>query len=247
MVRPFPVTLALAAAGATLVSGLSRPVAAQGSLFTAVPVEQANFILVAAPIGKGESSQLNIYEQRTNKRPCFAVTGAAPAIVDPLLATFDFTGVCNRYIDGNGYSLRIGGDDFGTRYRLSVVKTNRDVELLAIPTRDPSRPTLVVARAGGSGAGFLQLTLEPGWSLMRRQYGTRSLGHLYVFRDTWPGSEPAVAPEAALEPAAEQAPEPVEADPVQPAAEAATEPVQAEAELEVDVDVDGEAVIEMEP
>jgi hypothetical protein len=218
-------------------SGLSRPVAAQGSLFTAVPVEQANFILVAAPIGNGESSQLNIYEQRTNKRPCFAVTGAAPASVDPLLATFDFTGICNRYIDGNGYSLRIGGDDFGTRYRLSVVKTRRDVELLAIPTRDPSRPTMVVARAGGSGAGFLQLTLEPGWSLMRRQYGTRPLGHLYVFRDTWPGSEPAVAPE----PAAAQAPEPAEAEPVQPAAEAATEPVQAEVEVEVD------AVVEVEP
>jgi len=237
MVRSFPVTLALAATGATLVSGLTRPVSAQGSLFTASPVEQSNFILVAAPIGNGESSQLNIYEQRTNKRPCFAVTGAAPAIVDPLLATFDFTGICNRYIDGNGYSLRIGGDDFGTRYRLSVVKSNRDVELLAIPTRDPSRPTLVVARAGGSGAGFLQLTLEPGWTLMRRQYGKRSLGHLYVFRDTWPGSEPAVAPE----PAAEQAPEPAEAEPVQPAADAATEPVQAEVEVEV------EAVVEVEP
>ena len=35
-----------------------------------------------------------------------------------MLATFDFTGICNRYIDGNGYSLRIGGDDLGTRYRL---------------------------------------------------------------------------------------------------------------------------------
>jgi len=239
MVRPFPVTLALAAAGATLATGLTRPVAAQGSLFTAVPVEQANFILVAAPIGNGESSQLNIYEQRTNKRPCFAVTGAAPAIVDPLLATFDFTGICNRYIDGNGYSLRIGGDDFGTRYRLTVVKTNRDVELLAIPTRDPSRPTLVVARAGGSGAGFLQLRLEPGWNLMRRQYGTRSLGHLYVFRDTWPGSEPAAAPEPSLEPAAESVPEPAEAKPAQPDAEAVIDPIQPEVEVE--------AVIEVEP
>ena len=54
------------------------------------------------------------------------------------LSTFDFTGICNRYIDGNGYSLRIGGDDLGTRYRLTVVKTGQDVELLAAPTRDPS-------------------------------------------------------------------------------------------------------------
>lgn len=244
MIRPLPVTLALATAGATLVSGLFRPVAAQGSLFTAVPVEQANFILVAAPIGNGESSQLNIYEQRTNKRPCFAETGAAPAVVDPLLATFDFTGICNRYIDGNGYSLRIGGDDFGTRYRLSVVKTNRDVELLAIPTRDPSRPTLVVARAGGSGVGFLKLMLEPGWSLMRRQYGTRSLGHLYVFRDTWPGSEPPV-PVAPVAP--ELAPEAAPADALQPDAEPVQPEVEVEAEVEVEVEAEAEVVVEGQP
>ena len=107
--------------------------------------------------------------------------------MDPLLASFDFTGICNRYIDGNGYSLRIGGDDLGTRYRLSVVKTGSDVELLAVPTRDPSRPTMVVARSGGAGYGFLQLVLEPGWKLMRRQYGKRTLGHLYVYRDQAPG------------------------------------------------------------
>ena len=188
MVRSLPITLAFAVAGATLVGPSAS---AQGSLFTAIPVEETNFILVAAPIGKGESSQLNIYEQRTSKRPCFAVSGSAPAVVDPLLATFDFTGICNRYIDGNGYSLRIGGDDFGTRYRLSVVKTNQDVELLAVPTRSPSGSTHVVARAGGAGAGFLKLELEPGWKLMRRQYGKRALGHLYVFREVWPGSEPA--------------------------------------------------------
>ena len=35
-----------------------------------------------------------------------------------------------------------------------------------------------------SGTGFIQLVLEPGWRLMRRQYGKRTLGHLYVYRDT---------------------------------------------------------------
>ena len=188
MVQSLPATLAFAVTGATLVTGVANPAWAQGSLFTATPVESTNFILVAAPIGKGESSQLNIYEQRTSQRPCFAVSGTAPALVDPLLATFDFTGICNRYIDGNGYSLRIGGDDFGTRYRLSVVKSNRDVELLAVPTRDGVGDTHVVARAGGIGTGFLKLELEPGWTLMRRQYGKRSLGHLYVFREVWPGA-----------------------------------------------------------
>ena len=186
----------VAAAGLAL-AATSAPVAlAQGSLFTAVPVELSNFVLVSAPIGQGQRSQLNIYEQRTTKRPCFSVAAGSPAMVDPLLSTFDFTGVCNRYIDGNGYSLRIGGDDLGTRYRLSVVNTGGDIELLATPTKNPSQPTMLVARAGGAASGFVQLKLEPGWTLKRRAYGKKSLGHLYVYRDSAPvaGSSPSPAP-----------------------------------------------------
>jgi len=194
MVRFLPlavVTALTAAATAAITAAITAavsplPLRAQGSLFTAAPVEQSRFILVAAPIGKGESAQLNIYEQRSSKRPCYSVSGSAPAVVNPLLATFDFTGICNRYIDGNGYSLRIGADDLGTRYRLSVVKTGSDVELLAVPTRDISKPTLLIARTGGPGQDFLQLVMEPGWQLMRRQYGKKTLGHLYVFRESWP-------------------------------------------------------------
>ena len=117
-------------------------------------------------------------------------------MVDPLLSTFDFTGVCNRYIDGNGYSLRIGGDDLGTRYRLSVVKTGRDIELLATPTKNQSQPTMLVARAGGAASGFVQLKLEPGWTLKRRAYGKKNLGHLYLYRASAPvaGSSPSPAP-----------------------------------------------------
>ena len=188
MGRPRNAAVALAVFASALATGLPQVANAQGSVFTAADVDESQFVMVSAPIGKGESSQLNIYEQRTSARPCFAVSGASPAVVDPLLASFDFTGICNRYIDGNGYSLRIGGDDLGTRYRLSVVKTGSDVELLAVPTRDPSRPTMVVARSGGPGNGFIKLNLEPGWKLMRRQYGKRTLGHLYVYRDGMPAS-----------------------------------------------------------
>ena len=183
MARSRIAAAALSVFGATVATGLTSTVRAQGSLFTTAEVDETKFVLVAAPIGSGERSQLNIYEQRTTARPCYAVTGSAPAVVDPLLATFDFTGICNRYIDGNGYSLRIGGDDLGTRYRLSVIKSAKDVQLMAVPTRNPSEPTLLVARAGGSGNNFVQLKLEPGWRLMRRQYGKRTLGHLYVYRD----------------------------------------------------------------
>ena len=187
MGRPWNAAFASAVLTAAVATALPQAAKAQGSVFTAADVDESQFVMVSAPIGKGASSQLNIYEQRTTVRPCFAVSGASPAVVDPLLASFDFTGICNRYIDGNGYSLRIGGDDLGTRYRLSVVKTGSDIELLAVPTRDPSRPTMVVARSGGPGNGFLKLNLEPGWKLMRRQYGKRMLGHLYVYRDDMPG------------------------------------------------------------
>ena len=187
MGRPWNAAFGCAILTAAVATALPQAAKAQGSVFTAADVDESQFVMVSAPIGKGESSQLNIYEQRTTARPCFAVSGASPAVVDPLLASFDFTGICNRYIDGNGYSLRIGGDDLGTRYRLSVVKTGSDIELLAVPTRDPSRPTMVVARSGGPGNGFLKLNLEPGWKLMRRQYGKRMLGHLYVYRDDMPG------------------------------------------------------------
>ncbi len=188
MGRPWNAAVAFAVFTSAVATGLPQAAKAQGSVFTAADVDESQFVMVSAPIGKGESSQLNIYEQRTSARPCFVVSGASPAVVDPLLASFDFTGICNRYIDGNGYSLRIGGDDLGTRYRLSVVKTGSDIELLAVPTRDPSRLTMVVARSGGPGNGFLKLNLEPGWKLMRRQYGKRTLGHLYVYRDGMPGS-----------------------------------------------------------
>ena len=192
MGRPWNAAVACAVLTAAVATALPQAAKAQGSVFTAADVDESQFVMVSAPIGKGESSQLNIYEQRTSARPCFAVSGASPAVVDPLLASFDFTGICNRYIDGNGYSLRIGGDDLGTRYRLSVVKTGSDIELLAVPTRDPSRPTMVVARSGGPGNGFLKLNLEPGWKLMRRQYGKRTLGHLYVYRDGMPESPDAL-------------------------------------------------------
>ena len=182
---------ALPLAGALAWEG-PQPAVAQ-SLFGAVEVDQSKFVIVSAPIGDGSRAQLNIYEQRTAARPCYAVEGSKPAVVNPLLSTFDFTGICNRFIDGNGYSLRIGNGDLGTVYRLSVVKEAGDTLLMALPTKAGAGPEMVVARSGGSGNGFLLLVPEPGWKLMRRQFGGRTLGHVYVYRDSWP-AEAAATP-----------------------------------------------------
>ena len=176
-----------------------QPLRAQ-ALFGAAELDQSKFVIVAAPIGDGSRAQLNIYEQRTDVRPCFAVQGSNPAVVEPLLSSFDFTGICNRFIDGNGYSVRIGGSDLGTVYRLSVVKEKGDTLLLALPTKAGVGPEMVVARSGGQSNGFLQLLPEPGWKLMRRQFGGRTLGHVYVYREAWP-AESSAAP-APVTPAA---------------------------------------------
>lgn len=182
--RAFPLLAATLAATAVLLPPQGRA----SSLFAAADVDLRSFVLVAAPIGSGPRSQLNIYEQVKPTRPCFAVGEGKPAAVNPLLASFDFTGICSRYIDANGYSLRVGGSDLATSYRLMVSRDSDDTLLLAIPTRSGAGPEMVVARTQGLGSGFLQLHLEPGWTLKRRQFGGRRLGHVYIYRDTWPGA-----------------------------------------------------------
>ncbi|EDY39330.1 conserved hypothetical protein [Cyanobium sp. PCC 7001] len=160
--------------------------AAAAALFDAIDLNPQSFVLVAAPIGNGERAQLNIYEQIRDTRPCFAVNGGAPGLVDPLLSTFDFTGICGRFIDANGYSVRVGGTDLGSSYRLSVVRSSNDNLLLAVPTKPGAGPEMVVARTQGPGSGFLQLVFESGWQLKRRSYQGRTLGHIYIYRDSWP-------------------------------------------------------------
>jgi hypothetical protein len=178
-------SLSSAAAAVVLGAGAVTPARAS-ALFQAVDLSQERFVLVAAPIGDGSRAQLNIYEQVKPTRPCFAVAPGAPAPVQPLLASFDFTGICSRFIDANGYSVRVGGADLATSYRLTVLRQSGDNVLLAVPTKAGAGPEMLVARTQGPGTSFLQLVFEPGWQLKRRAYGGRSLGHVYLYRDSWP-------------------------------------------------------------
>ena len=198
--HPIRTLAALLPLAGSLALGTAQPAAAK-ALFGTLEVDQTKFVIVAAPIGDGSRAQLNIYEQRTDARPCYAVQGSKPGVVDPLLSNFDFTGICNRFIDGNGYSLRLGDEDLGTVYRLSVVKEAGDTVLMALPTKPGAGPEMVVARSGGSGNGFLLLVPEPGWKLMRRQFGGRALGHVYVYRDSAPETASVAAPSAPPAPA----------------------------------------------
>jgi hypothetical protein len=189
---PAPMAAVLATLGLSALAAVPAQQAVRAaSLFQTAELNPANFAVVAAPIGKGERAQLNIYEQLNDRRACFAVNGGQPAVVEPLLATFDFTGICSRYLDANGYSVRIGDTDLAPGYRLSVVRFNDDNLLMAVPTRSGIGPEMVVARTNGPGTDYLKLVLEPGWQLKRRAYNGRNLGHVYFYRANWPGDEPA--------------------------------------------------------
>ncbi|MEB3233831.1 MAG: DUF3747 domain-containing protein [Cyanobacteriota bacterium] len=210
MVRPAATSVLKGVGSCWLVSVLLAAAAAvpgvkAQSMFQAVDVNQAAFVLVAAPVGtSGTKAQLQIYEQvNPNKRPCFQVSGSNPAKVVPLLGTFDFTGICSRYIDSLGYSARVGSEDLGSGYRLTVRKTGGDNILLAAPVGGGGgKPELLVARTYGSGGPveYLEFKLEPGWRLMRRAFAGKRLGHIYLYRDSWsvgPASAQPVSPASA--------------------------------------------------
>lgn len=190
--------LALGILATTSLAAQAPSQAAGTQGLSAVDVNASQFAIVAAPIPGSGTSQLQIYEQIGSQRACYAVNGDT---VDPLLVSFDFTNICQRYIDSNGYSLRIGSQDLGTIYRLSIRRSGSEHVLMAIPTKPGAGPELRVARAIGDGEKFLRLELESGWSLRRRNWQGTNLGHLYVYRDNWPqGNDATIASPAAPQP-----------------------------------------------
>jgi hypothetical protein len=169
---------------ALLGSAVALPALAQAPQFGAVPVDISKFVLVASPIGSGSKHQLLIIEQVSNKKQCWSENGAGPTMIDPLLLNYDFTGICDRKIDSNGYSIRMAGTDLALQYRISVVRRDNDMLLLGRPVR--KGPEMLLGRTGGITTGFAKFQLEPGWQLMRRTYKDKPVGHLYLITDQVP-------------------------------------------------------------
>ncbi len=178
-------------------------------------VNQNQFILVASPYGRG-SHQLLILEQLSRSRQCWREYGSNPVMVEPLLLNFDFTGICDRSTDSNGYSLRIAGQDLGLQYGFRLVPRNNDLVLMAYPLSDRRAPEIELGRTNGIPNGFGKIMLDPGWRLTRRVYQRRNLSHIYLTRDDLPSglslaaapttSVPSASVPAASVPATFQAP-----------------------------------------
>ena len=179
--------------------------------FDSQEVNSDNFIAVAAPFGDNKY-QLLIIEQRSTQRACWQEVGSNPAIVDPLLLNFDFTGICGRSTDSNGYSIRMEGQDLGLDYLLRVVERNGELVLIGTNRMNRQAPKVEIGRTQGlSNGNFLKIELDPGWRFTRRAYQGRALGHIYLTSDTGVPATPSVSPPNPITPAVQE-PAPAETE-----------------------------------
>ena len=175
---------ALATLGMGLASSLlvpSEPVLAR-NLFDSKPLSQERFAILGRPVGR-DNWKLLVLEQIKQRPRCW--TPRADGLIDPTLNTFNFSRICSRYLDSNGYSLRSGGQDLAKRFRLRLVATGRTLRLEAM---DPDQAAPLQLGQADIPArdrnGFVLIKLDPGWQLERRVYKGRTLNHLYFANPT---------------------------------------------------------------
>ena len=174
-------SLWLGLAGAAAIP-LALPCGQAASLFSSEPLDQSRFAVLAQPVGNSDWKLLVLEQIRPEPR-CWEPR--ADGLIDPSLNRFDFSGICSRYIDSNGYSLRVGDEDLASRYRLRLAQKGNSVVLLAMTPSDATE--LVVGRGvmqQRDREGFVALQLEPGWQLQRRAYGGQTLNHVYFANAT---------------------------------------------------------------
>ncbi|MBD0269583.1 MAG: DUF3747 domain-containing protein, partial [Cyanobacteria bacterium Co-bin8] len=163
----------------------STQLLAQAQQFGEQPViDQSRLLLVAAPGSALNPNQFFIIEQQSNARPCW--NEPSPGTIDPLWTTFDFTGICGRVSDSNGYSIRTNGIDQGANYQFKLEPSGNDLVLYGLPrATNPDKRRLVIGRTNGrSTTGFARINLEPGWSLAKRTFNGQTLGHVYTTNQT---------------------------------------------------------------
>ena len=172
----------------TVLSSFSIASEAIAFQFDQKEVEQDRFVAIAVERNYGPT--LLVLEQISDSQACWSESGYSPVEIDPLLLNFDFTGICGRATDSNGYSVRMAGQDLAMSHSLSVQKANGDILLVATSRNDPSAAPIIIGRTNGvSSTGFTKIILEEGWRFTKRMYGDRVLGHFYMTSDFPAGSQ----------------------------------------------------------
>ncbi|NQV11430.1 MAG: DUF3747 domain-containing protein [Cyanobacteria bacterium] len=174
--------LAAMALGAAVLQGPSLPPAQAVGLFDSRPVDASRFAVLARPVGRSDWSLL-VLEQIRSQPLCWETR--PDGLIDAALNRFDFTGICSRYIDSNGYSLRTANQDLGGSFRLRLRQVGEELQLQAMSPVETE--TIVVGRGRANRRdrdGFVAITLEPTWQLGRRVFGEQTLSHLYFANPT---------------------------------------------------------------
>lgn len=188
-------TALLATAGLSLAPVAIPAAQAASSLFSEQSVNASQFVVMAAPRNDVDYN-LVVLEQKSSSRDCWTESNG---IINPLLLNFDFSGICGRATDSNGYSVRMAGEDLGLQYSLRLVDRGNYVALLAAPNRR-NQSTLEIGRTQSSDKDFLAVELNPGWNLSRRVYDGKALGHIYFSNETSLANTVAAAPAPATRP-----------------------------------------------
>lgn len=183
---------------ATLLIGITTPLApAIAQNYEEQEVNESEYIAVAAPFG-GNKYNLLIIRQIPGKAKCWSESGSNPVVIEPLLLKMpDFTGICDRKTDSNGYAIRIDGEDYGKEYLLSVIERNGDLLLVGTPSLGSTQKEIVVGKTNGVQPGaYLKIDLQPGWQFTRRMYQGKMLGLVYLSGDSTAFGTPTGTPAA---------------------------------------------------
>jgi len=158
----------------------------QANVIGAREIDQSRFILSTNPtsnFGGNQRYGLMIIEQKSDARPCYDTIGTAPTEVDPLLSRFDFSGICGRATDTNGYAIRAAGDQI--RYNPVIENEDGVLVLYAQPSaflRGAER--FVIGQTDGIAAsGYTEITMKPGWRLTQKTVDGSPKGLLYLTND----------------------------------------------------------------
>ena len=181
MRRTYLALAGLAVAGSALAASLPL-LGRAATLFDSQPLEGSRFSILARPVADDDWNLLVLEQLRPFPR-CWQ--SRSDGLVDPALNHFDYTDICSRYLDSNGYSLRVGEEDLAGSYRLRLEQVGDTLELQAFSASNPGM--LVVGRGPvprRDRDGFVALQLTPGWELRRRAYGGQALNHVYFANAT---------------------------------------------------------------
>ena len=162
--------------------------------FDEVEIDQNQVIALAMPLNdlKGYSNyKLMILEQLSNEIPCWNETesGLYPILVNPLLVNFNFSAICGRATDSNGYSIRVDGNDLSLSHRLILQNVGGEIKLFGFSMTGDKK---LIGRTRGLSDGIMKIFLEPGWQFTKRSYQEKVLGHFYFSYDSFAAKQAAI-------------------------------------------------------